>query len=195
MKSKKVWLDNLKNGIITNEMLSLCLYSVNKRAKNYRDMESKYRNSNDYYHNEERYRDKKNYMYELKNKMLEYLKPKCIYYIKSISKVRVRNDEDGYYNIKKEDVIRKGFFIDRDTKEEVEFKDVYAEDYEYYKYYQVDDFGFHIPIDDFEADEKLEIIEIQDLTTFGKDINDLVSMQFVKKTLETLKASNKIMAN
>lgn len=37
MKTPKEYQDNLKNGIITEEMFTDCLYSVNKRAKNYRD--------------------------------------------------------------------------------------------------------------------------------------------------------------
>lgn len=37
-----IWQTNLKNGIITKEMLEQALYSVNKRAKNYRDRAREY---------------------------------------------------------------------------------------------------------------------------------------------------------
>ena len=37
MRTPKDFSENIKNGIITTEMLNECLYSVNKRAKNYRD--------------------------------------------------------------------------------------------------------------------------------------------------------------
>ena len=39
MKIPKEYRDNLLNHIITKQMLVDCLYSVNKRAKNYRDKE------------------------------------------------------------------------------------------------------------------------------------------------------------
>lgn len=78
---------------------------------------------------------------------------------------------------------------------DVDFKDVYTNFYDYYLYYQINEFGFHQPIISEIEYPELEIVQISNLETFGKDINDLVSMQFVKKTLETLKTSNKIMAN
>lgn len=39
MRTPKEYTDNIKNGIITTSMLEAALYSVNKRAKNYRDAE------------------------------------------------------------------------------------------------------------------------------------------------------------
>ena len=38
MKTPKEYTDNIKNGIITTSMLEAALYSVNKRAKNYRNL-------------------------------------------------------------------------------------------------------------------------------------------------------------
>ena len=43
MKTPKEYRDNLLNHIITKQMLVDCLYSANKRAKNYRDKERKQR--------------------------------------------------------------------------------------------------------------------------------------------------------
>lgn len=43
MRTPKEYTDNLKKKIITENMLLDCLYSVNKRAKNYRDKEREYR--------------------------------------------------------------------------------------------------------------------------------------------------------
>ena len=40
-KTNPVWVKEIKNGIITEEVLSAALYSVNKRAKNYRDNKRK----------------------------------------------------------------------------------------------------------------------------------------------------------
>ena len=71
MKTPKEYRDNLKKCIITKQMLSDCLYSVNKRATNWRDMEREYRhNRHDYYDNEEKAREKKQYYYSLKIRCL-----------------------------------------------------------------------------------------------------------------------------
>lgn len=43
MRTPKEYSENLKNGIITAEMLEACLFSVNKRAKNCRDKIREYR--------------------------------------------------------------------------------------------------------------------------------------------------------
>ena len=42
MTTKNEHKKNLENGIITEEMLELVLYSLNKRAKNCRDQKNKY---------------------------------------------------------------------------------------------------------------------------------------------------------
>lgn len=42
MKTDKKYSNNLKNGILTSEMLYNCIYSVNKRAKNNRDGKNYY---------------------------------------------------------------------------------------------------------------------------------------------------------
>ena len=80
MRTPKEYTDNIKNGIITTSMLEAALYSVNKRAKNYRDAE-----------HETRYRYgryskcavssewKKNEFYSKKDKLLSILKPICIH--------------------------------------------------------------------------------------------------------------------
>lgn len=47
MKPSKEYKENLKNNIITSDMLYDCIYSVNKRAKNYRDLKNFY---NRYYY-------------------------------------------------------------------------------------------------------------------------------------------------
>lgn len=60
MRTPTMYTKNLKNHVITTQMLLDCLFSVNKRAKNYRDQERKYRHMRyDYYDNEEKNRSKK----------------------------------------------------------------------------------------------------------------------------------------
>lgn len=43
MRTPKEYSENLKKGIISPSMLEAVLYSYNKRAKNWRDQEQKYR--------------------------------------------------------------------------------------------------------------------------------------------------------
>ena len=65
METPKEYSKNLKNNILTTEMLIDCLFSVNKRAKNCRDKEREYRDKfrgcryGDKYGTEEKYREKK----------------------------------------------------------------------------------------------------------------------------------------
>ena len=79
MRTPKEYTNNIKNHIITKQMLLDCLYSSNKRAKNWRDKEREYRHSYDYYGNEEKAREQKNAYYEQKDIMLSILHPVCIH--------------------------------------------------------------------------------------------------------------------
>lgn len=72
MKPSKEYKENLKNNIITSDMLYDCIYSVNKRAKNYRDLKNFY---NRYY-------------YSNLNKMKEYYDMKD-FLIKSLLKAKL----------------------------------------------------------------------------------------------------------
>ena len=56
MKTPRNYLSLIKNGIITEEILSESIYSLSKRAKHHRDMEQWYRN-------DERLRRKLNHFY------------------------------------------------------------------------------------------------------------------------------------
>ena len=86
MVTPKVFQNNLKNGIITTEMLTEAIYSVSKRAKHHRDMEQQYRDNeswrqsmNHYYYdkydNASKSAERKEYFYKQKDTMLELLEP------------------------------------------------------------------------------------------------------------------------
>lgn len=86
MKTPLEYTKNLKNHIITPQMLLDCLYSSNKRAKNWRDKEQEYREfyrssrySYDKYDNEAKAREKKLKYYKQKEIMLSVLQPVCIH--------------------------------------------------------------------------------------------------------------------
>ena len=77
MKTPKEYSDNLSNHIITKQMLADCLYSVNKRAKNYHDKEREqrvYSRCHRYVDNSafiEGAREKKLEMYRMKDILLQ----------------------------------------------------------------------------------------------------------------------------
>ncbi len=196
MRTPKNYTDNLKNGIITMEMLSECIYSVNKRAKNCRDQERKYREKGRYnrfyydkYNTEERYREKKNEYYHLKDKFLALCKPTCIH--TEIQNVRVRvYDYEVDYNkrCKKYPTVHRGEYWDDNLNEYVEFTDVIVPEKKYYLYYELPKHSFHTPIKDYTPSDYKDcsVIDIGVLNTMGNDINDLISTSFVKKVLEII---------
>lgn len=52
----------------------------------------------------------------------------------------------------------------------------------FYVFYEVDEFAFHTPIKEEDVKNyKLNVLQIDEFTTFGRDINDLLSMQFCDK--------------
>ena len=81
MRTPKKYLDNLENGIVTEQMLCDVLYSYNKRAKNWRDKKRQYKKSystNSYiWANDARENEQKYYGY--KTEILNLLNPECIH--------------------------------------------------------------------------------------------------------------------
>lgn len=83
MKLSKEYQKNLKNGVVTKEMLSEAIYTYNKRAKNMRDKAREYRRTRfytnyDYYG---QYLDKKEDYYKRKEELLDYLEPQCVHIV------------------------------------------------------------------------------------------------------------------
>ena len=152
MKTPKLYIENLRSRIITQDMLCDCLFSVNKRAKNCRDKIREYKSHRYFEHKWDDirvYENKRDNYYEMKNQLLSVLTPICIH--------------------------------------KVTHYDFYTDDIrsiEYFLFYILGEYSFHSPIDEEEIKNyNLEVIEIDDLNTHGKDINDLISNQFVQKVL------------
>lgn len=86
MRTPKEYTDNLKKKTITESMLLDCLYSVNKRAKNYRNKEREYRQyyrgnryAYDKYGNIDHCQGMKEQYYSQKDKLLSVLETTCIH--------------------------------------------------------------------------------------------------------------------
>ena len=198
MRTPKEYTNYLKEHVITNEMLASCLFSVNKRAKNCRDQERAYRSKGygnrywyDKYDTEESYRQKKQEYYSMKELLLSIIQPKEIHVeFLGYEKVRVYDYEPDYEE-HSEDFVYENSYWDDEYEEEVYFGDYYDEDspkYHYYLFYELGSYSFHTPIErsDLEKYPTLENKDIGRLLTQGKEISDLISVQFVKKVIELI---------
>lgn len=197
MVTPKSFSDNLKNNIITTSMLEAALFSVNKRAKNHRNAERECRYSY-YYKNAISAESKKEEMYKKKELLLSVLQPICIHKeFAGYEKVRVYDYERDYkkkyfYHFLHGTIVWENSYMDWNLDEEVSFFDYIIPEhpmYRYYLYYVVGNHTFHFPIEKLE-NYNLPIKEIDTLDTFGMDINELVSMQFVDKLINLIKQNN-----
>ena len=192
MRTPKEYTDNIKNRIITTSMLEAALYSVNKRAKNYRDAERKTKHQ---YGRYSKYADssewKKNEFYSKKDKLLSILEPICIHKeFTGYERTRIYDYVQHYadrrfYAWAHNQIVWENYYFDHDTGMYVEFFDVEdrsQKKYCYYLYYNVGHHTFHTPVDNLEK-YNLPVKEIGTLDTYGDDYLDLCSVQFVDKVI------------
>lgn len=155
---------SLKNGIVTPEILGYAAYSVNKRAKNWRDKESEYRDLYrqhrywvDTYDNVGRAREKKEEYYRYKDRICTMFEPSKVHSLTVWKWDRFSEEE--YPVIK------------------------------YFLLYEFGGFSFHRPIDEKNVGGlKLPVEELDDdFETFGADTETLMSMQMVNKIMNGIK--------
>lgn len=79
MRTPKAYTENLRNGIITEEMFGGCLYSANKRAKNFRDNAREQRRRYGRYADTSANNAKKMQYYREKEFFLQFLKPVALH--------------------------------------------------------------------------------------------------------------------
>lgn len=206
MKTPKEYQENLNNKIITSKMLEDALYSVNKRAKNYRDAARKSRPYTNRFCAYDTNDVKKEEMYRYKEKMLSCINPTCVHKeFQGYVRIRVYDYESDYstkhfqhmldgtivwqnYYIKND---RYDNYYDEDYREPgdivyfFDYLDLEHPIYQYYLYYELGEHSFHTLIDN-PKQYNLPIAEIGEITTFGDEINDLLSMQFIKKMLKLI---------
>ena len=209
MKTPKEYLKNLKNGIITDQMISDILFSYSKRAKNYRDnarelrrmlRESRRHHFFGWYddHNDiEKNEFRKEVLYDRKSDILSKFEDrflKCIHKQDKHAIRRVYDYESDYVHLSESDeVIWSNCYFDDDECREVWFVDVPKKhkEYLYFLYYEFPDRSFHTPIDKdvaekYVRDKKLDVIELDELVTFGEDVGRLLSLQFCDKVYKFL---------
>lgn len=202
MKTPKSYNDNLKQNIITKDMLVDCLFSVNKRAKNCRDKEQEYREfyrytpyMRDKYHSVASYREKKNGYYEQKEKLLTLVQPTCIHQEDSKGRRRIRDYEPEYRKFaRKGKYVHEGSYFDCDMGEYICFIDIIEPVKRYYLFYDLGTCSFHSPIGEEQLSSYtgLEVKNIGQLKTKGKEIGELISVQFVKKVIDLIESGTYI---
>ena len=195
MRTPKEYEQQIKKGMITSQMLSDCLFSMNKRAKNYRDSEQRYRQKSMYnrywfdrYDQEQKNREKKEEYYRKKEKLLAVVSPLCIHREECNKTVRHYDYEPGYGEIKAGNVVKYGEYYDRETESYVSFVDAQETEYRYYLFYDLNHgHTFHTPIRSTEGYD-LPVVDIGVLQTFGSDTDALISVQFVDKVLALIES-------
>lgn len=208
MKTPKNYTENLKNGIVTDEMLEDVLYSYNKRAKNYRDKELYYRRNyyNDIYNNADKAEEKKEELYDKKSKILQHCTNHlaAVHCLTQYRRKRIYDYDDDYYCYHTErdlyrrgeqsSIIKEGSYFDEEDLCVVHFIDVRKKEITYFLFYEFPNYSFHSPIIKRNLIEydNLEHIELDKLETKGKDINDLLPLQFCDKVLEFITKKNEI---
>ena len=198
MKTPKRYNDLIKNKKITNQIIAECIYSVNKRAKNYRDKMEDYKQAGFYKYKEndiENAKEQKQKYYSMKEDLLLNFRPKLIHkQYAGEKKQRVYSYQKNYeklYNEKRNDIVWENSYYDYDRNKEVEFFDysLGEKKYLYFLYYEIGEYSFHTPITEerVEKNTQLEIKEIdENFQTHGANIVDLLSTQFVQKVIDLL---------
>ena len=198
MRTPKRYTDLIKNKKITNQIIAECIYSVNKRAKNYRDKIEDSNQAGFYKYkeiNNEKAKEQKERYYSMKEDLLLNFSPKLVHkqYVGE-KRQRVYSYQKNYeklYNEKRNDIVWENSYYDYDRNKEVDFFDysLGEKKYLYFLYYEIGEYSFHTPITEerVEKNTQLEIKEIdENFQTHGADIVDLLSTQFVQKVIDLL---------
>lgn len=188
MQTSKVFKDNLKNKIITEEMLNQALYSANKRAKNYRDKAREYSFFGGAYYDIAR--EKKEECYRLKERLLQILTPTCIHVETQFRYPKVYDYEPEYNEYSEEEIERRGHYYEYMEDKNVHFIVLKKECQCYYLFYDLGTHSYHTPITSPDEYQNLEIVEIDSLVTKGADYHDLVSLQFVRELIKLIESGD-----
>ena len=193
MRTPKEYTTLINKGQITESILGQVLYSINKRAKNWRDKKREYKNSKrDMYENYEKALEQEEYYYSMKSDILSFIKPIKIHNDKKIHNFtsKIYDYDDEYDYLSNDDIIRTGNYYDNILCDIVEFAVVKrsSETNLFFLYYELGEYSFHSPIKENELSEykQLQIDVLNDFNTHGKDINDLLSTQFCNKVYSLL---------
>ena len=186
---------------ITAEILGTVLYSINKRAKNWRDKKRKYKLLKyDRYNNYEKALENEQHYYNMKIDILDRLQPTAIHKeVKIRERIkRIFDYEEEFSCIKDNAVIATAEYFDECRGSIVTYKKVKNIENKalYYLYYEIGEYGFHKPINEDDISKyNLEIYLLNNFITSGQDINDLLSTQFCQKVYRSFTSNRLVNIN
>ncbi len=194
MKTKKTYLENVKNGIITEEMLSECLFSVNKRAKNCRDKAKIYRHQYDY---AQKYIEQRDKYYEQKEILLSVVTPTEVHF----EQVKRRDYIDDRYGspCEGDKLLDIKECWDNSLHEKYQIYIIEEITTNIFLYYKIGNYSFHTPLLFNASAEQANDVMVKygslphkevSLITCGHSITELISMQFVRKVIELIQSGN-----
>lgn len=149
MKTPKEWTDLVAKKQVTEVMIGQVLFSINKRAKNYRDQQKKYQTSRatyatSYFVN---YEEKKATLYQMKKEILAIFSPTAIHttiYTHDFIK-KVYQDEVAYQAIQPKDIL----YTDFSQTTGLPFKAILISRSTevFFLFYKIAGYSFHQPIE------------------------------------------------
>ena len=186
MKTPKEWRDLVAKKQVTELMIGQVLFSINKRAKNYREQKRKYQNSQAYFATSylANYEEKKATLYQMKKEILAVFSPTAIHttlYTHDFIQ-KVYQDEVAYQALRPKDVLYTGF----SQTTGLPFKAILITRSRkvFFLLYEIAGYSFHQPI------EKEELAAFPFLKQYaltenfqvaGQDPATLLSLQFCRK--------------
>ena len=193
MKTPEEFKSNLKNEVVTDEMIANVCWSYYIRSINYNRRENDYIKECSFYNLRNKFTKRKD-IFNMKLMGILDLYEK---YLKSIIKQKIPKIEKifdydkKYYNINWNDVINTGYYYDNELHRFVEFIGVKKlSHYNYYLHYEFpNDYNFYIPIDSPDEYVKTYNLEIKNANKpilFGIDVNNLLTCQFCDKVYKLL---------
>ena len=175
---------------ISDEMLSNALYSVNKRAKNYRDMK---RRGDGAQEAEQKERE----MYDRKEILLSLLDPVYIHSEPEYETEQVVDDDPEFYDkllrsILDDEIIWWSSFYRNQKKHYFFLKKKELLGYQYYLFYPFKDYSYHLPISEEELDDypDLPVREILNLATNGEKEELLMPLEKVDEIIGWIQAGD-----
>lgn len=193
MKTPEEFKSNLKNEVVTDEMIADVCWSYYIRSINYNRREKDYINESSFYNLRNKFTQRKD-IFNMKLMGILDLYEK---YLKSIIKQKISKLEKiydydkKYYNINWNDVINTGYYYDNGLHRFVEFIEVKKPShYNYYLHYEFpNNYNFYIPIDspdEYVKTYNLEIKNADKPILFGVNVNNILTCQFCDKVYKLL---------
>lgn len=205
MRTPKEYTDNIKNGIITKQMLSDCIFSVSKNAKNWKEKSKRYKGFSNRMYSQRVHAERLSEKYYRKKRyLLSIVEPICIHRETVIKKsvIRYCDDQAEYWDCPEEFVNEGSFYRHNGCeKEEVYFGDIVKQEtvYNFFLFYDLGcghtfhdpmGFGLHTTKESYWKNPDLEIKDIDNLNTSGEDPENLISDEFVDEVIRMIKSGD-----